>query len=211
MKGQPDYYWRKSKQEGFPARSVFKLQEIQEKYRLVRPGDRVLDLGASPGSWSLYILGLLAGKGSVTGADLTLPDKALASRTDYAFIRGDFTAPDVRAAILDGGPYDVVVSDAAPSTTGNRTMDTARSLDLVRAVLDIAGIALKRGGNLTLKIFQGGGEKEILDRMRSSFSSARAFKPKASRRDSMETYFVGVGFRPGSPTAAGAEREAVRP
>lgn len=210
MKGQPDYYWRKSKQEGFPARSVFKLQEIQEKYRLIRPGDRVLDLGASPGSWSLYILDLLAGKGSVTGADLNPPDKALASRRGFTFFHGDFTEAGLLAAILAAGPYDVVVSDAAPSTTGSRVADTARSLDLVRTVLDIAGRALRPGGNLAAKIFQGGGEKEILDRMRSSFASARAFKPKASRRDSMETYFVGMGFRPGTPAGAAAEGEATR-
>ncbi len=211
MKGQPDYYWRKSKQEGFPARSVFKLQEIQEKYHLIRPGDRVLDLGASPGSWSLYILGLLAGKGSVTGADLAMPGRALASRAGYTFHQGDFTAPDLLAVLCAGGPYDVVVSDAAPSTTGERTMDTARSLDLVRTVLDIAEKTLRPGGHVVLKIFQGGGEKEILDRMRVRFATARAFKPKASRSDSMETYFVGTGYRPAPPAAAAGHGEAARP
>jgi len=194
MKGQPDYYWRKSKQEGFPARSVFKLQEIQEKYRLIRPGARVLDLGASPGSWSLYIMDLLAGSGSVTGADLNAPDTALGSRKGYRFVQGDFTAPDTLAAILASAPFDLVVSDAAPSTTGNRTLDTTRSLELARQVLAIAEKALRPGGNLALKIFQGGGEKEILDWMRGRFALARAFKPKASRSDSMETYFVGTGF-----------------
>lgn len=194
MKGQPDYYWRKSKEEGYPARSVFKLQEIQEKYRLIRPGNAVLDLGASPGSWSLYILDLLAGAGSVTAADLNSPDRKLLSRRGFRFIQGDFTSAEILEAILASAPYDVVVSDAAPSTTGNRTMDTARSLDLARQVLAIAEKALKPGGNLTLKIFQGGEEKEILDWMRGRFAAARAFKPKASRRDSMETYFVGTGF-----------------
>ncbi len=194
MKGQPDYYWRKSKEEGYPARSVFKLQEIQEKYRLIRPGNAVLDLGASPGSWSLYILDLLAGAGSVTAADLNSPDRKLLSRRGFRFIQGDFTSAEIMQAILASAPYDVVVSDAAPSTTGNRTMDTARSLDLARQVLAIAEKTLKPGGNLTLKIFQGGEEKEILDWMRGRFAAARAFKPKASRRDSMETYFVGTGF-----------------
>ncbi len=194
MKGQPDYYWRKSKEEGYPARSVFKLQEIQEKYRLIRPGNAVLDLGASPGSWSLYILDLLAGGGSVTGADLNSPDRKLLSRRGFRFIQGDFTSAEILEAILASAPFDVVVSDAAPSTTGNRTMDTARSLDLARQVLAIAEKTLKPGGNLALKIFQGGEEKEILDWMRGRFASARAFKPKASRRDSMETYFVGTGF-----------------
>lgn len=194
MKGQPDYYWRKSKEEGYPARSVFKLQEIQEKYRLIRPGNAVLDLGASPGSWSQYILDLLAGGGSVTAADLNSPDRKLLSRRGFRFIQGDFTSAEILEAILASAPYDVVVSDAAPSTTGNRTMDTARSLDLARQVLAIAEKTLKPGGNLTLKIFQGGEEKEILDWMRGRFAAARAFKPKASRRDSMETYFVGTGF-----------------
>lgn len=194
MKGKPDYYWRKSKEEGFPARSVFKLREIQEKYRLVRPGNAVLDLGASPGSWSLYILDLLAGGGSVTGVDLKAPDRKLLSRRGFRFIQGDFTSGETLAAILAFRPFDVVVSDAAPSTTGNRTMDTQRSLDLARQVLSIAEKALKPGGSLALKIFQGGEEKEILDWMRGRFASARAFKPKASRRDSMETYFVGTGF-----------------
>jgi len=194
MKGKPDYYWRKSKEEGYPARSVFKLQEIQEKYRLIRPGNAVLDLGASPGSWSLYILDLLAGSGSVTGADLKAPDRKLLSRRGFRFIQGDFSSGETLAAIIECSPFDVVVSDAAPSTTGNRTMDTARSLDLARQVLAIAEKALKPGGNLALKIFQGGEEKEILDWMRGRFASARAFKPKASRRDSMETYFVGTGF-----------------
>ena len=200
MKGKPDYYWRKSKEEGYPARSVFKLQEIQEKYRLIRPGNAVLDLGASPGSWSLYILDLLAGGGNVTGADLNAPDRKLLSHRGFRFIQGDFTSGETLTAILESSPFDVVVSDAAPSTTGNRTMDTARSLDLARQVLAIAEKALKPGGNLALKIFQGGEEKEILDWMRGRFASARAFKPKASRSDSMETYFIGTGFaaRPGS-------------
>jgi 23S rRNA (uridine2552-2'-O)-methyltransferase len=195
MKGKPDYYWRKSKEEGFPARSVFKLQEIQEKYRLIRPGSSVLDLGASPGSWSLYILDLLGAGGSVTGADLKAPDRKLLSHRGFRFVQGDFTSQETLAAILESSPFDVVVSDAAPSTTGNRTTDTARSLDLARSVLAIAEKALRPGGNLALKIFQGGEEKEILDWMRARFASARAFKPKASRSDSMETYFVGTGFR----------------
>jgi 23S rRNA (uridine2552-2'-O)-methyltransferase len=206
MKGEPDHYWRKSKQEGYPARSVFKLQEIQEKYRVIRPGARVLDLGASPGSWSLYILDMLAGSGGVTGADLNAPDKALLARKAYRFVQGDFTSPAVLADILASAPFDAVVSDAAPQTSGNRTRDTTRSLELALQVLAIAEKALRPGGNLALKIFQGGGEKEVLDWMRKHFSLARAFKPKASRSDSMETYFVGTGFTPPAP-AAHAEQE----
>jgi 23S rRNA (uridine2552-2'-O)-methyltransferase len=194
MKGKADYYWRKSKEEGYPARSVFKLQEIQEKYRPVGPGNRVLDLGASPGSWSLFILDLLAGAGRVIGVDLNPPDGKLLSRKGYRFMQGDFTTADLVRRIAGEGPFDVVVSDAAPSTTGNRTLDTARSAEIARNVLDICEKCLAQGGNCVLKIFQGGEEKEILDRMRGRFASARAFKPKASRSESMETYFLGLGF-----------------
>lgn len=195
MKGRPDYYWRKSKEEGYPARSVFKLQEIQEKHHLLRPGNRILDLGASPGSWSLFILDFLAGAGSVTGVDLNQPDEKLLARKNYRFYQGDFSTADVVAKIVASGPYDAVVSDAAPSTTGNRTLDTARSADIARQVLALCEKSLAPGGNCVLKIFQGGEEKEILARLRSLFGVARAFKPKASRSDSMETYFMGFGLK----------------
>lgn len=199
MKGKPDYYWKKSKQEGYPARSVFKLQEIQGKHRILRPGTRVLDLGASPGSWSLFILDMLAGNGEVIGIDVKAPDRKLLARRNFRFIRGDFTAQEVLSQIREAAPFDCVVSDAAPSTTGSRTLDTERSLEIARHVLDICQGALASGGNCVLKIFQGGGEKEILDRMRTMFDVSRAFKPKASRSDSMETYYIAMGFKgPGS-------------
>jgi 23S rRNA (uridine2552-2'-O)-methyltransferase len=195
VKGKPDYYWKKSKQEGYPARSVFKLQEIQEKHRVLKPGNRVLDLGASPGSWSLFILDLLAGNGSVTGVDLKTPDQRLTSRRNFRFIQGDFTQEAVVGLILEGAPYDCIVSDAAPSTTGNRTLDTARSSEIARQVLIVCEKALAPGGNCLLKIFQGGEEKEILDRMHDLFAISRAFKPKASRSNSMETYYIGINLR----------------
>ena len=194
MKGKPDYYWRKSKEEGYPARSVFKLQEIQEKHGPVKPAARVLDLGASPGSWSLYLLDMLAGGGSVTGVDLNEPDGKLLARKSYRFLHGDFTTEEVERRIRQAGPFDIVVSDAAPSTTGNRTLDTARSAEIARKVISICETCLVPGGNCVLKIFQGGEERDILADMRRLFASARAFKPKASRSDSMETYFIGMGF-----------------
>jgi len=196
MKGKPDYYWRKSKEEGYPARSVFKLQEIQEKHGPVKPAARVLDLGASPGSWSLYLLDMLAGGGSVTGVDLNEPDGKLLARKSYRFLHGDFTTEEVERRIRQAGPFDIVVSDAAPSTTGNRTLDTARSAEIARKVISICETCLVPGGNCVLKIFQGGEERDILADMRRLFASARAFKPKASRSDSMETYFIGMGFTP---------------
>jgi 23S rRNA (uridine2552-2'-O)-methyltransferase len=106
----------------------------------------------------------------------------------------------VLAAVAARGPFDVVLSDAAPSTTGNRISDTERSLELGRAVLAAAARCLRTGGNLALKIFQGGGEREVLDALRAGFESARAFKPKASRSESMEIYFVALHRRAASAT-----------
>ena len=196
MAQKTDYYWQKSKDEGYPARSVFKLQEIQQKYKVVRPETRVLDLGASPGSWSLWLLDTLAGAGGVTGVDLNLPDPNLLARKNYHFLHGDFTAEPVAGSIIAAGPFDLVVSDAAPSTTGNRTLDTARSAEIARNVLAVCTRSLAPGGNCVLKIFQGGEEREVLESMRRMFTGARAFKPKASRSESMETYFIGLGFTP---------------
>lgn len=200
MPGQPDYYWRKSKEQGYPARSVWKLQQIQERFRLLDAGTKMLDLGCSPGSWSLMLLDLLGGRGAVTGVDLDEPDRKLLARPGFTFIRGDFTDRDVLAAVAARGPFDVVLSDAAPSTSGNRIRDTERSLELGRTVIAAAERCLRPGGNLALKIFQGGGERELLEALKAGFESARAFKPKASRSESMETYFVALRRRTASGT-----------
>jgi 23S rRNA (uridine2552-2'-O)-methyltransferase len=199
MKLRPDFYTRKSREEGYPARSIFKLKEIQERHKPLRPGSRVLDLGASPGSWSLYLLDLNAGAGRVVGVDLNPPDRKLLSRRGYTFLQGDFSLPEVAARIEEEGPFDSVVSDAAPSTTGTRSLDTARSAQIVRTVLAICRRCLVPGGSCVLKIFQGGEEREILAEMRGMFAEFRALKPRASRSESMETYFLGLGFRTPSP------------
>ncbi len=192
MKGRPDHYWRMSKERGYPARSVWKLAEMQERFTLVRPGNRVLDLGCSPGSWSLGVLEILAGRGSVLGVDLAEPDPKLSPRAGFAFLRGNFTSAEIRAQIAALGPFDVVLSDAAPSTSGNRIRDTARSQEIGAAVLAIADECLRPGGNLALKLFPGGEEGELLGAMRRRFSEARVVKPKASRSDSMEIYLLGL-------------------
>lgn len=189
---KPDYWSKKAFQEGYPARSVYKLKEMDEKFTLVRKGIRVLDLGAAPGSWTTYLLRKLDGTGRVTAIDLSPLAKDVKG-DNLSFFQGDLYAPTIRASATELGPYDLVVCDAAPATTGNRTVDTARSSGLVELALFYAEGLLVSGGNFVVKVFQGGGEQEILKKMRALFATARGFKPEACRAESFETYLIGLG------------------
>jgi 23S rRNA (uridine2552-2'-O)-methyltransferase len=193
LKRREDYYTRNAREKGYPARSVFKLQEIQRKFHLIRGGDHVLDIGASPGSWSLYAVREL--KAQVVGVDLEEPAVPLKDLAGLTFLLGDIFDESIGSAIVDLGPFDVVMNDAAPKTTGNRLVDTQRSFDLTERVLEISEACLTGGGNLVSKVFQGGFERELLERMKGAFRSARAFKPKSSRKESFETYLIGISKR----------------
>jgi 23S rRNA (uridine2552-2'-O)-methyltransferase len=208
---KPDFWSLKAQKEGYPARSVYKLKEIDEKFRLFKPSAdiRVLDLGAAPGSWSLYVLRSYAGKkrpGAVTAGDEAvflaaadlLPlsrryDGGLFDRKDFFFIQGDFTTEPIAKEIIRRGPYTTLICDAAPGTTGSRTVDTLRSLALAQEAFAFARNCLKRGGNMALKVFQGGDTAELLKQMRECFDSVKSFKPACCRKDSFETYFIGLG------------------
>jgi 23S rRNA (uridine2552-2'-O)-methyltransferase len=200
---KPDYWALKAQREGYPARSVYKFTELDGKFGLLRTGSppRVLELGAAPGSWSLYMLrnyrvraGVLLAAADCEPLNRRF-DRGLFDRSDFFFIRGDITADATRRALLERGPYTAVLSDAAPATTGNRTVDAARSRILAGAALDYADAALSPGGNLAVKIFQGDNTAELLARLRERFRSARCFKPKACRDSSFETYLIGLGKR----------------
>jgi len=200
---KPDYWQIKARKEGYPARSVYKLKEIDEKFGLLKPRRavlRVLDLGAAPGSWSLYVLRKMASAnkpGFLAAADLSPLsrefDKGLFDGNNFSFIQGDITAAEVREALLSKGPYSAIISDAAPGTTGNHTVDAARSLELAEAVITYAQSALADGGNMVLKVFQGGESGAILKQIKSLFETAKSFKPQACRGESVETYFIGLG------------------
>ena len=196
---KPDYWQLKARSEGYPARSVYKLQEMDEKFGLLKPSPlRVLDLGAAPGSWSLYILRKMPGVFLVSAdlSPMTRRDGGLFASDRFTFLQGDITDPAVRDSILSQGPYNLIVSDAAPSTTGNRLIDTARSLELAEAVLAYAESALSgSGGSLVFKLFQGGEEQELLKRMRTLFKTAKTYKPAACRSESFETYCLGLGIK----------------
>ncbi|MDR2501580.1 MAG: RlmE family RNA methyltransferase [Treponema sp.] len=207
---QPDHWSLKARREGYPARSVYKLQELDEKFQLLakprgkgpRPpaSFRVLDLGAAPGSWSLYVLRNPRFQGSLVAADLAPLsrgyDRGLFARDNFFFIQGDITNRKVRELLQARGPYQVILSDAAPATTGNRTVDVLQSLALAEAVLAYAEACLASGGNLAVKIFQGEGTDAALKHIRSRFAAGRSFKPRACRKDSFETYLVGLDKRP---------------
>jgi 23S rRNA (uridine2552-2'-O)-methyltransferase len=189
---KPDFWSIKAKKEGYPARSVYKLEEIDKKFGIIKPHARILDIGAAPGSWSLWILKRLNSKGFLAAVDL----QALAispAQENFFFSQGDLYDPVVRATLAEKGPYDLVLSDAAPSTSGNSGLDTDRSEAIVEAVLDYADSMLRPGGTVLAKLFMGGGQRAILDRMKASFATARAFKPEACRSVSFETYLIGQG------------------
>ncbi|AEE16166.1 SAM-dependent methyltransferase [Treponema brennaborense] len=189
---KPDYWSRKAFSEGYPARSVYKLKEIDEKFGMIRKNYRVLDLGASPGSWTVFVLRALDGSGHVTSVDLNPLAKNVKGE-NLTFIQGDLYDADVRRQAMELGPYDLVVCDAAPPTTGNRVVDTARSTGLVELAVYYAQTMLKAGGNFAVKVFQGGDQQALLKTMRGMFSSAKGFKPEACRSESFETYLVGLG------------------
>lgn len=189
---KPDFWAEKARKEGYPARSVYKLDELDRKFGVLRPGLRVLDIGAAPGSWSLWALKRLDGRGFLSAVDLQ-PLGISPSYPNFFFIRGDLYDDAVKAAIAERGPYDLVLSDAAPATSGNRGLDTDRSEAIVEAVLGYADDMLKPGGSVVAKLFIGGGQRELLDRMKASYASARAFKPEACRTVSFETYLIGLG------------------
>jgi 23S rRNA (uridine2552-2'-O)-methyltransferase len=205
---KPDYWQQKARKEGYPARSVYKLKEIDEKFNLLNPrtasgtGKRILDIGAAPGSWSLYVLRKFAkmhGQHFLSAADLSPLsrefDNGLFDSDNFFFIQGDVTAGETREALLSKGPYSVIISDVAPNTTGNHIIDSARSFELAETVITYAETALVPGGNLAVKVFQGSGIDTLLKQMKTLFTTAKSFKPEACRGESVETYFIGLGKR----------------
>ena len=187
-----DSYTQRAHKEGYPARSVYKLEEINATQRLIKPGDSVLDVGAAPGSWTLYThRELIKGKGKIVSVDLNPLALDPIPPTVIEFT-GDAFSKEIRAKLVEEGPYDAIISDAAPMTTGNRIVDTTRSEYLAEQVVFLAEEQLKTHGNMVIKIFQGGGEQEILKKMRTIFQKAKAFKPKASRDNSFEIFLIGL-------------------
>ncbi|MFA5448393.1 MAG: RlmE family RNA methyltransferase [Sphaerochaeta sp.] len=190
-----DSYTLKARAEGYPARSVYKLEEMQQHFKLIKAADAVLDVGAAPGSWTLYVQRkLLKGRGRIVAVDLN--PLSLSPQPDQVTeLVGDAFSEEIRQTLIALGPYDVIISDAAPQTSGIRSVDTSRSEALCESVIALAEEQLKVGGNLVVKLFQGGGQAELVSQMRALFERVKPYKPKACRDDSFEVYLVGLGRR----------------
>ncbi|MEN8244527.1 MAG: RlmE family RNA methyltransferase [Thermodesulfobacteriota bacterium] len=192
-----DHYTRKARKDKYPARSVYKLQEIQKKFRVIKKGDRVLDLGCAPGSWLMYAAELTGPKGEVVGID----QKPVAIQTPEhvkVFTGDALDELDTVVGMLGRG-YDAVISDMAPGTTGNKTVDAARSIGLCEAALNLAGELLKPGGVFLCKVFQSGEVKQFSEEVRKRFSQQKTFKPQSSRKASKEIFIIGMDFSGNTP------------
>ena len=209
-----DHYARLAKKEKWLARSVYKLQEIDNKFKLIHKGNRLLDLGCYPGSWTQYALKKVGNQGEVVGIDLSRPAclachdrkrayprrSAMAGRPDhrlssgFRFIQADVMSLEPQWLTREISPRDVVISDLAPPTTGIGATDTSRSIALARKALEIACLLLKKKGNFVCKILEGEDIKRFKSEVSGNFSQVRLFRPKATRKRSREVYLVGLSL-----------------
>lgn len=187
-----DTWARRAREEGYRARSVYKLKELDERHHLVRTGDRILDLGAAPGSWLQYLVKRTHGRGSIVGLDRVpvAPIDAQNLRMATCDIT-DLAAVDQALLALDAGPFDVILSDLAPNTSGIADIDQWKSIELSRTVLDIAQRYLTGSGTCVLKVLRGCDFDAFLGEFRGQFQRTKIFSPRASRDRSREVYLVG--------------------
>lgn len=196
-----DPYVARARREGLRSRAAYKLAEIDDKHRFLKPGARVVDLGAAPGGWCQVAVKRIGVKGRIVAIDVLEMDAI----TGVDFARIDFldpAAPDQLKAML-GGPADVVLSDMAANATGHRKTDHLKIVALVEAAAAFAAEVLKPGGAFLAKVIQGGTEGELLAQLKRNFASVKHIKPVASRADSAELYVLASGFRGGQPASRG--------
>ena len=189
-----DPYVKQAQKDGYRSRASYKLLEVQEKYKLIRPGMSVVDLGAAPGGWSQVTSRLIGGQGRLIASDILEMD----SIPDVTFIQGDFTEDSVLARILEAvgnSQVDLVISDMAPNMSGTPEVDMPKAMFLCELALDLAERILKPGGNFVIKIFQGEGFDVYLKDARKKFDKIQMIKPDSSRGSSREQYMLAWGFR----------------
>lgn len=185
-----DHLTQRAKEEQYPARSVYKLMEIQKKFRVMKKGNRVVDFGCAPGSWLIYAAKTVAPEGRAVGIDLKPVDVSLPENA-RAYV-GDIFEMDDPLSKAVGDDVDVVLSDMAPATTGRKEIDTARSEALCESALDRASALLVPGGHFVCKIFQGPSFKAFEAKVRKHFDTCRIFKPESCRKTSKEIYIIGM-------------------
>jgi 23S rRNA (uridine2552-2'-O)-methyltransferase len=189
-----DFYAQKAKQENFAARSVYKLEEIDLRFKIIRTGDYVMDLGASPGSWAQYTSKKIGEKGKILGIDLKPVDIKL---PNAIFIRADLNEINIQDIIIKHAfnrSFDAVISDMAPNTTGNKFTDQTRSYDLCVLALETAKKFLKAKGNFVCKIFDGEDAMSFRDQLKENFQEVQILRPKSTQSSSKEMFMIGKNF-----------------
>lgn len=189
-----DHYTRRAREERWLARSVYKLEEIDRKVRLIRPGDRILDLGCYPGSWSQYSVVKVGPTGEVVGVDLKKPERFSSPR--FKFIEADVLSLDVQWLREEVGARELVISDLAPATSGIAVTDTSRSMELARRALEIALAVLKKGGHFLCKVFEGQEVKAFRTELAEHFARVQTLRPSAVRKASREIYLLAMNRSP---------------
>ncbi|MCD6233030.1 RlmE family RNA methyltransferase [bacterium] len=183
-----DFYRKRAKEEGYPARSVYKLKEIEERYSLCKEGDKVLDLGCAPGSWLLYISKKVGSRGKVVGVDIE--DIRIQKPKNVVFIKKDIR--DLKSSDLSITNFDAVLSDLAPSTSGIKSLDAARSLELAQLAFEKSKLLLSKGGKFLYKVFEGEGLEGFIRTLREHFRTVKKFRPRATSKGSREIYIIGI-------------------
>lgn len=189
-----DPYVKQAQKDGYRSRASYKLLEVQEKYKLIRPGMSVVDLGAAPGGWSQVTSRLIGGQGRLIASDILEMD----SIPDVTFIQGDFTQDEVLARILEAvgnSQVDLVISDMAPNMSGTPAVDMPKAMFLCELALDLAARILRPGGNFVIKVFQGEGFDAYVKDARQKFDKVQMIKPDSSRGSSREQYMLAWGYR----------------
>jgi 23S rRNA (uridine2552-2'-O)-methyltransferase len=189
-----DRYYKKAKQEGYRSRAAYKLFELQQRYRLLRTGDKIVDLGAAPGGWLQVAVKVVGQNGKVIGVDIQAMQPF--SERQIVLVHGDVSSGEIQSKIKEllGGMADAVISDMAPKLSGIRDADMARAVKLNRLALDVAVPLLRPGGSLLIKSFMSNELHQLTAELKRQFSDVQRTKPEATRQGSSEFYFVAKGF-----------------
>jgi len=186
-----DSFSKLAKEKGYPARSVFKLEEIQKSYRILKRGDKVLDLGASPGSWSLFALKIVGKEGKVVAIDLT--NLKIPIFENIEFLKGDIFEDNIFSNFKE--KFDVILSDLAPKTTGFLDLDKENSFELSKRAFEIAKRFLKKGGDFVCKILESENTNELFKEVKNYFNFVKRFRPQATRKQSSEIYIIAKDYK----------------